>query len=329
MSDSVGRQLGPYRITKKIAKGGMAEIYEGVDEVHNRPVAIKVLRADMAEEQEFVTRFRREAEAVAQLKHPNILEVYDSGFEDETEYITMTYVDGGSLKDLISRGPMSPEEAVSIAIQLADALDYAHQEGIVHRDVKPSNVLLAPDGTPLLTDFGIAKSFDETQHLTRTGRSIGTPQYMAPEQIQGDPVDHRTDVYALGIVLYEMVTGRVPFDATTPAAALYKQINEPPPPISEAKVEIPGWLEDIIQKAIAKNPADRYQRAADLAAALRDRRAPEHVPTPPPMPTGSTRVEKERAAMFPVLVAVIVLLILTLLVVAAYLVFSSSGLPSM
>lgn len=310
----------------------MAVVYKGYQQSLNRYVAIKVLRAELARDQEFVERFRREALAVADLSHPNILHVYDAGYDHGVYYIVMAYVDGGSLKELITRGPIEMEYAIAIAAQVADALHHAHQRGIIHRDVKPSNILISRDGRPLLTDFGIAKALHESTGLTRTGTSIGTPEYMAPEQIQGQPVDARTDIYALGIVLYEMLAGWVPFSSTTPVATLYKQVNEPPPPLRQVNIGISAWLQDIVLKAMEKNPWDRYQKASEMAAALRQRRGAEPVPTPAPRASESApqRVEAKRegrSVMVPLLIGSIVLLLLALVAVVAFLVLDLGGTP--
>ena len=259
MDSLIGQQFGPYKITDKLGEGGMAVVYKGYQQSLNRNVAIKVLRQELAKDEEFVARFRREALAVADLDHPNILHVYDAGFVEGMYYMVMAYVDGGSLRDLMGHGPLEPDYALSIAAQMADALHHAHQRGIVHRDVKPNNILLTRDGRPLLGDFGIAKALHESTGLTRTGMSIGTPEYMAPEQIQGQKVDGRTDIYALGIVLYEMLAGWAPFSSSTPVASLYKQVNEPPPPLRQVNINIPAWLDGIlssydrIRKAVSNN----------------------------------------------------------------------------
>lgn len=275
MDELIGKSFGPYTIMDKIGEGGMALVYKGYQESLNRYVAIKVLRRELAHDEEFITRFRREALAVAKLNHPNILHVYDAGVAHGVYYIVMDYVEGGSLKDLIAEGPLEMERAISIAAQLADALDHAHEQELVHRDVKPSNVLLARDGRPLLTDFGIAKAFFESSRLTRTGTSIGTPEYMSPEQAHGQSADARADIYALGIVLFEMLTGWVPFSAPTPVATLYRHVNDPPPPLRQANPDISPWLEAVTNKALAKDPDNRYDQAGDLAKVLRERRAPQ------------------------------------------------------
>ena len=247
----------------------MAIVYKGYQESLHRYAALKVLREELARDQQFLARFRQEALAAANLNHPNILHVYDAGAADGKYYIAMAYVDGGTLKDLINQGLIDPARAVSITIHLAEALDHAHNHGLIHRDVKPSNVLMTRDGRPLLTDFGIAKALFEAQQLTRTGASIGTPEYMAPEQAKGDSPDGRTDIYALGVVLYEMLATRVPFCTDTPVATMYMHVHEPPPPLPVKEAAIPAWLENVVCKALAKDPADRYQSAALFAAALR------------------------------------------------------------
>jgi eukaryotic-like serine/threonine-protein kinase len=332
MDNMIGQKFGPYEVTATIGEGGMAVVYKGYQQSLNRYVAIKVLRAELARDQEFVERFRREALAVADLSHPNILHVYDAGYANGVYYIVMAYVDGGSLKDLIARGPIEMEYTIAIAAQVADALHHGHQRGIVHRDVKPSNILISRDGRPLLTDFGIAKALHETTGLTRTGTSIGTPEYMAPEQIQGQPVDARTDIYALGIVLYEMLAGWAPFSANTPVATLYKQVNEPPPPLRQVNIGISTWVQEIVLKAMEKNPWDRYQKASEMAAALRQRRASEVVPTPAPRATGGTdqRAEAKREgrnALVPLLIGGIVVLLLALAAVVAFLILDLGGTP--
>jgi serine/threonine protein kinase len=319
MDGLIGQTIGPYKITERIGEGGMAVVYKGYQQSLNRYVAIKVLRSELAQDEQFVERFRREALAVAELSHPNILHVYDAGMAHGSYYIVMAFVDGGSLRDLIAQGPLEIEYATSIAGQLAEALDHAHRNGLVHRDVKPNNILMTREGRPLLTDFGIAKALHESQGLTRTGHSIGTPEYMAPEQIQGQKVDGRTDIYALGIVLYEMLVGWAPFSATTPVAALYKQVNEPPPPLRQANISVPDWLESVVLKTLAKRPQERFQRAGELAEALRQRRAPTKVPTPAPapspVPAEKPAVErKRRRGAVPLLIGAIVLLLIGLVV---------------
>lgn len=336
----IGKSFGPYKVLDKIGEGGMAIVYRGYQESLGRYVAIKVLRGELARDEEFVARFRREALAVAQFDHPNILHVYDAGMANGVYYMVMAFVEGGSLKEMIAREPLPVEQAVSIGAQLADALDYAHRQGIIHRDVKPSNVLLSREGRPLLTDFGIAKALYESAALTRTGVSIGTPEYMAPEQVQGQPVDARTDIYALGIVLYEMLAGWAPFSAPTPVATLYKQVNEPPPPLHQVKAGVPDWLEGVANKALAKRPEARYQRASEMAEALRaqhalnaprvdtgqaDARPADRTPGLVP-PVAERREGKRRpGGVIPILAGAIAVLFLALLAGGAYLLLGGSG----
>jgi serine/threonine-protein kinase len=273
MDPLIGKSFGPFRILEQIGRGGMAVVYKGFQQSLNRYVAVKVLRAELAQDPTIVARFREEALAVANLNHPNILYIYDAGVGHGVYYIVQDYVEGGSLRDLINQGPLSTQHAVSIAMQVAEALDHAHQAGVVHRDVKPANILLTRDGRPLISDFGIAKVVRSSQKLTRTGTSIGTPEYMAPEQALGQAVDGRTDLYALGIVLYEMLTGQVPFHGDTPLATLYQHVNRTPTSLRDLRATLPGWLEDVVHKALAKRPEHRYQRGRALAEDLRQRAA--------------------------------------------------------
>jgi serine/threonine protein kinase len=331
MDTLIGQTIGPYKITEKVGEGGMAVVYKGYQQSLNRYVAVKVLRGELAEDEQFVSRFRQEALAVAGLSHPNILHVYDAGVAFGMYYIVMAYVDGGSLRDLIAQGPLEIEYAISIAGQLADALDHAHRQGLVHRDVKPNNILISRDGRPLLTDFGIAKALGESKGLTRTGTAIGTPEYMAPEQIQGQQVDGRTDIYALGIVLYEMLVGWAPFGTTTPVATLYKQVNEPPPPLRQANINVPAWLESVVTKALAKRPQERYQSAGEFAEALRERRAEKvrtPVPARAPRPEKAPAERKQRRNLVPILIGGIALLILIVVGTVIALLMDGSGGPS-
>ena len=327
MDELIGRTIGPYTLVEPLGQGGMATVYKGYQQSLNRYVAIKVLRGELARDEKFVARFRREALAVARLSHPSILHVYDAGAADGVYYIVMDYAPGGTLKDLMRRGPLSTERAISVATQIAEALDYAHRQGVIHRDVKPSNILLTIDGRPQLTDFGIAKALYEHEQLTRTGTSIGTPEYMAPEQIEGQSVDGRADIYALGIVLYEMLSGRTPFHAETPMAMVYKQLNDPPPPLRSVGVSVPGWLESVLNQALAKNPAARFQRASDMARALNqevsvtapprpapppERRSPSPIPMPAPVTRQRPASRRRSGAAVWLLVGLIAVLLLGL-----------------
>ena len=326
MEELIGQTFGPYTITERIGEGGMAVVYKGYQETLNRYVAIKVLRRELSGDKEFVARFQQEARAVAALNHPNILHVYDAGKANDRYYIAMAYVEGGTLKDLLRRGPLDVESACSVGSQMADALDYAHRRGLIHRDVKPSNVLITTDGRPLLTDFGIAKAVYEAQQLTRTGISIGTPEYMAPEQASEQSADGRTDIYALGILLYEMLTGHVPFSADTPLATLYMQVHRSPPPLRQVDGNIPAWLEEIVNKALAKDPDHRYARAGELAAALRKGCQIPEPPTRPLTPVGVPMPvqPRRRSRLVPILLAIILPLLVVTVAGAAYLFLGGS-----
>jgi len=268
MPDLVGHTLGQYRIVEQIGLGGMATVYKAYQPALERYVAIKILPAYYAHEPGFAERFTREARAVAKLTHPHVLPIYDFGQEDGLSYIVMQCVDSGTLKDMMGR-PINLMTVADIVEQLAEALDYAHEQGVIHRDVKPSNVLMDRGRWVLLSDFGLAKMVEGSVQLTGSGVGVGTPAYMAPEQGQGLKVDERADIYSLGIILYEMVTGRVPFEAETPMAIVVKHITEPLPLPRTLNSDLPESVERIIMKALAKNPEDRYETAGKMAAALR------------------------------------------------------------
>ena len=263
----IGTTLGPYRIVERLGRGGMAAVYKAYQPSLDRYVAVKVLPSHLTDEPGFAERFRREARAVAKLEHPHILAVHDYGQEGDLTYIAMRYVEGGTLKDLLGK-PLELPRVVDLIGQIADALDYAHEHGVIHRDVKPSNVLLDRGNWTLLTDFGVARMVEATQQLTGTGVGVGTPAYMSPEQGQGKRVDRRSDVYSLGVVLYEMLTGRVPFEADTPLAVVWKHVNEPLPLPRSITPDVPEAVERVVLKAMAKSPQDRFPRTGDLAKAL-------------------------------------------------------------
>jgi tRNA A-37 threonylcarbamoyl transferase component Bud32 len=268
MNDLIGTRLDRYEIRDVIGRGGMATVYRAYQESLNREVAVKVLAGQLAQDEDFRQRFDREAKAVAQLNHAYILPVYDYGEDRQRDlvYFVTQLVEGGTLSRSLGQ-PLPVAEAVRIASGVAQALDYAHRHGIIHRDVKPSNILLTEDGRPLLTDFGIAQIMQETR-LTRTGTSLGTAQYMSPEQARGEPLGPRADVYALAIVLYEMLIGRPPFEADTDIAILHQQVYESPTPPRQRRSDIPRRLEKVLLKALSKEPAKRYPTAGALAQAL-------------------------------------------------------------
>ncbi len=258
-----------YELTRQIARGGMAEVYLARDLLLDRPVALKMLFPELSVDRSFVERFRREAQAAANLSHPNIVPVFDWGEADSTYFIVMEYVDGRSLSNLLrAEGPLLADRAAAIGAEVASALAFAHSRGVIHRDVKPGNVLLAHSGQVKVTDFGIARASNTTESLTQTGAVMGTATYFSPEQAQGLSVDGRSDIYSLGVVLYEMVTGRAPFSADSPITVAYKHVRETPPPPREINPSVPPEFEAVILQAMAKSPDDRYQSAEELRADL-------------------------------------------------------------
>jgi len=272
--DLIGTTLGNYRILAPLGQGGMARVYRAHQESLDREVAVKVLPPWYAADRSFVDRFNLEAKLVARLSHPNIVTVHDASEQNGHLYIVMQLVDGGTLKHRLDqlnaqRRFMNTAEALPIFIQLASALTYAHEQGVVHRDVKPVNVLMDRSGRPILSDFGIAKVLASTKDaLTRPGAGVGTPEYMSPEQCLGGAVDGRADTYALGVMLFEALTGRTPFLSDNYPALAHSHIYEPPLRPSSLNPAITSAMEQIILTALMKNPAQRYQQASDMADAL-------------------------------------------------------------
>ena len=258
-----------YEILRPIARGGMAEVYLARDQLLDRPVALKVLFPELSTDPSFVERFRREAQAAANLSHPNIISVYDWGEEDGTYFIVMEYVDGQPLSNILrSEGPLLPDRAAAIGASVAAALAFAHRGGVVHRDVKPGNILIDAHDQVKIGDFGIARAASAKENLTQTGAVMGTATYFSPEQAQGLAVDPRSDVYALGVVLFEMVAGRPPFQGDNPVSVAYKHVREEPPPLRELSPGVAPAYASIVEMAMAKSPADRYSSAEDLRGDL-------------------------------------------------------------
>jgi eukaryotic-like serine/threonine-protein kinase len=263
---------GRYRIVERLGSGGMADVWCAEDLQLGRKVALKLLRQRFAEDQEFVERFRREASSAAGLQHPNVVSVYDRGEWEGTYYIAMEFLEGETLKELIVReAPLEPDQAIALAIQILRAARFAHRRGIIHRDLKPHNVIVDHEGRAKVTDFGIARA--GASDMTQTGSIMGTAQYLSPEQAQGHAVNATSDLYAVGIILYEMLTGHVPFDGDSPVTIALKQVSEAPVPPSHLNPGVPPQLEAVVGRALEKDPAARFQNADEFIAALEAARA--------------------------------------------------------
>jgi predicted Ser/Thr protein kinase len=268
-----GKKIGVYQIVEELGRGGMAVVYKAFQPSLNRYVALKVLPDYYQHDPEFVARFEQEAQAAAQLNHPNIVTIYDVGEDAGVHYIAMEYLEGGSLGDRLDQAAAQgwtydQQEALSVVEQVGKALDYAHTRGVIHRDIKPANIMFTADGRPKVTDFGIARAGDLAR-LTRTGVLLGTPEYMSPEQAAGGQADQRSDLYALGVVAYQMLTGRVPFRSDTPHATLHAVVYEPPPAPRLINPALSPAVEAVLLQALAKQPEARFQRGTALAGALR------------------------------------------------------------
>ncbi len=280
---------GRYEIEDTLGEGGMATVYRAIDTVLGRPVAVKVLAPRYANDATFVERFRREAQSAAAMNHPNIVNVFDTGSDDGTHYIVMELVEGRTLRDVLADGPLLPERAAEIAEAVASALAFAHERGIVHRDVKPGNIMITPSGDVKVMDFGIARA-TAGESLTQTATVLGTATYLSPEQAQGETVDARSDLYSLGVVLYEILTGRPPFEGESPVAVAYKHVREEPVRPSLLNRDVSEPLERIVLKAMAKNPENRYSSAADLRADVSRFLAGRPVEATPLLPPDATEV---------------------------------------
>ena len=274
-----------YEVQGRIGVGGMAEVWRGHDRTLNRTVAIKTLLPQFARDASFVDRFRREAQAAARLNHHGIVSVYDSGTDGETPYIVMQFIEGRTLADYLASGKtIPPMKAAQVAKEIAEALAAAHAEGVIHRDIKPANVMVTRDGKVLVMDFGIARLISGPETAPQTSAVLGTASYLSPEQAQGQSVDARTDIYALGVVLYEMLTGRPPFTGDSPMAIAYKQVNATPAAPSSVNPEVPPELDAVVMRALSKNPANRYQTGQEFADDLERARTGGQVMATPLLP---------------------------------------------
>jgi serine/threonine-protein kinase len=266
----------------------MAEVYRGVDTVLDRTVAVKILLPQFARDASFVERFRREAQAAARLNHPNIVSIYDTGADGETQYIVMEFIEGRTLADFMEAGGrFTPMHGVEVAEKVCEALAYAHVGGVIHRDIKPANVMVTRKGVVKVMDFGIARIVAGPETAPQTSAVLGTAAYISPEQAQGQAVDGRSDIYSLGAVVYEMLAGRPPFTGDSPVAVAYKQVNESPIPPSQVNADVPPRLDAVVMRALAKNPANRYQTADEFRADLERARQGQQVEATPLLPPGA------------------------------------------
>jgi len=328
-----------YEVEGRIGAGGMAEVWRGRDRVLNRTVAIKTLLPQFARDASFVDRFRREAQAAARLNHAGIVAVYDSGTDGDNPYIVMEYIEGRTLADYLSTGKtIPPMEAAQIAKDIAEALAVAHAQGVIHRDIKPANVMVTRDGKVLVMDFGIARLISGPETAPQTSAVLGTASYLSPEQAQGQPVDARTDIYALGVVMYEMLTGRPPFTGDSPMAIAYKQVNATPPAPSSANPDVPPALDAVVMRALSKNPANRYQTGKEFADDLERARTGSQVLATPLLPAAGEATQvisrPQQTSVLPPMQdepggsrkawvgALLAILVMALLAAGAYLVFT-------
>jgi predicted Ser/Thr protein kinase len=322
---------GRYELEKLVGSGGMSNVFRAHDRLLERTVALKILHEQYTRDDDYVERFRREARAVAKLAHPNIVTVIDRGEQDGRQFIVFEYVDGPNLKDLTRDGPLETREAIELTLQVARALSFAHERGLVHRDVKPQNVLLNDDGQAKVTDFGIARSLD-VQGVTQTGTVLGTSDYIAPEQARGQRVDPKTDIYSLGAVLYELLVGEVPFSGDNFVAVAMRHVSEPAPSVLEHRPDCPMRLDLAIQRAMAKDPDDRFESMDEFCAELEaclaelDGRGGEGATLIVPAPRRPPRAARapRRSRRFPV-TPLLILLAGALISVGAYLLLRDDG----
>jgi eukaryotic-like serine/threonine-protein kinase len=311
---------GRYELEEHVGSGGMSRVYRAHDRLLERTVALKILHEHYSQDEEYVERFRREARAVAQIAHPNVVTVIDRGEHEGRQFIVFEYVDGENLKQLVAReGPLPAKQVIELGLQVASALASAHDRGVVHRDVKPQNVILSEDGMPKVTDFGIARSAD-IESVTLTGTVMGTSEYLPPEQARGEPVDVRSDVYSLGTILYELCTGRVPFPGENPVSVAMRHLHEPVPSVRDRRPDIPSRLDAAIRRAMAKDPAERFgsmpELIAELEACLRSLGDGDETIVLPPAVRARRRRERGRRSGARRFVRALALSLLALLLVA-------------
>jgi serine/threonine protein kinase len=268
VKDLTGTRLGQYEIVERLGGGGMAVVYRAVQQPLGREVALKALSSELFQDDGFVKRFETEAKTLAKLDHPNILPIYDFEVLEGSAFLTMPLIRGGTLRDILNRGPMEPLTAWRYLREIGDGLQHAHDAGIVHRDLKPTNVLIHADGRAMLADFGLARGAGQPTHLTTIGLAIGTPGYMAPEQVMGHDVDKRADVYAMGALTFEMLTGRLPFLGANRMEVAYATVNTPIPSAVKLNANLPDELDQLFQKVLAKDPAQRPQTVRELLAMM-------------------------------------------------------------
>jgi len=309
------KKLGKYEISSILGKGAMGIVYKATDPDINRKVAIKTIRFDLATEgadsEEMMQRFMREAQAAGKLSHPNIITIYDVGREQDLTYIVMQFIEGPSLQRMLASGEkFTTQEVVFLMTKICSALEYAHKFGIVHRDIKPGNILIDSEGNPYICDFGVARV--ETSTLTQSGTAVGTPSYMSPEQVKGKKVDKRSDIFSLGCILYEFLTGKRPFEAESITTVIYKIINEEPLSLAEVKKGLPEGFEHIISKALAKDSEERYQSCDQLAADLRDldKLAEKTIAITTPEAAPAPVKKRKKRRLFPILAISLVTIIL-------------------
>lgn len=310
------KNIGKYKITSILGKGAMGIVYRALDPDINREVAVKTIRFDLVSEEgdreEMMERFIREAQSAGKLTHPNIITIYDVGKEEEMTYIVMQLIEGRSLQKVISSGEkISTQELIQLMDQLCKALDYAHDNGIVHRDIKPANILLDKEGKPFIVDFGVARL--ETSTLTQSGTTLGTPSYMSPEQVMGKKVDRRSDIFSLGGILYELLTGKRAFQAQSITTVIYKIIHEEPIALTEVKKGLPIGFEQIVCKALAKDPKDRYQNCAEFATDLQnfDQLSDKTIPVTMIQEELPTLMMKKKRKLWPIIAISAAVILLT------------------